>query len=440
MSHQALLFRGNILHFPEATITPDYDFQWLKDGALIVQDNKIVALGEYDDLVTQYPLAKVHDHSGRWILPGFIDNHLHYPQTEIIGKFGEQLLTWLENFTFPTERQFDQQEKAEKIAHVFTRQLLKNGTTTGLVFSSVHKSAADTLFAHTDALNMQMVIGKVCMDTNCPEYLQDTPQSAQQDSAQLIQKWHGKNRNFYALTPRFSPTSTSAQLAALGELAVQYPDVFIQTHLSENKEEIAWVKSLYPDCDDYLATYEKYNLVRKRSVFGHCIHLSDDEWQRLSDANATAAFCPTSNLFLGSGLFDLNKAVEYKVPVAMATDVGGGTSFNLLRTYGEAYKVCQLNHQIFTPLHGLYTMTQGPAIAYGFEHQIGNLNPDTYADFIILNPKFDELSEIRIQQDSTPQDMLFAMSMLSDDRAIEETWIAGKLQYSNTKESPDAMA
>jgi len=298
-----------------------------------------------------------------------------------------------------------------------------------LVYSSVHKVATEALFEAASQRNMLTVAGKVCMDRHCPDWLQDTPESAQRDSADLIDRYHGKGRNYYALTPRFAPTSSSAQMAALGELAQQYEDVFIQTHLSENHDEIAWVKTLYPECEDYLAVYEKYHMVRPRAVYGHCIHLSDSEWQRMATSGAIAAFCPTSNLFLGSGLFELSKAEKFGVPVTLATDVGGGTSFNLLRTLGEAYKICQLRNYSLSALQGFYMLTQGAADCLGLSDKIGNLNPGSDADFVVLNPRFDALTQLRIDADSTCEDTLFALTMLGDDRATVATYVAGQPQY-----------
>lgn len=452
MSNKTCLYRASILHFSKATHTPSADLDVFEDGALVVQNEKIVALGHYADIASQYADADYIDYSGRLLLPGLIDSHLHYPQTEMIAKYGEQLLLWLENYTFPTENKFESSEYCKYIANIFMRQLIDNGTTTALAFSTVHKQSVDALFTAASALNMALVTGKVCMDRHCPDYLQDTPESAQRNSAELIKRWHGTGRNLYALTPRFAPTSSPAQLSALGALAQQYPDVFIQTHLSENAHEVEWVKSLYPQYSSYLDVYANFNMVRERAVFGHCLHLSEDEWAHMGDAGATAAFCPTSNLFLGSGLFDMQTAKKHNVAVALASDVGAGTSFNMLRTYGEAYKVSQLKGSPISPLEGLYLMTQGPAHAYGLTGSIGNLNPSTYADFIILNPHFNALSRLRNSLQSTqestlksnPQiskfsDILFALSLIGDDRAVEATYIAGK-QHKFSLENPHALA
>lgn len=422
------MYRASILHFPLATESPDTQFALFEDGALVVENEKIVAIGDYLKLHSLFDDANIVDYSGRWLIPGLIDSHLHFPQTEMIAKYGKQLLDWLENFTFPTENKFASAEYCDYIAEIFIRQLIDNGTTTALAYPTVHSQSVDALFKAASARNMAIVTGKVCMDRNCPEQLQDTPESAQRESANLIQKWHGKHRNLYALTPRFAPTSSPAQLHALGELAQQFQDVFIQTHLSENTQEVEWVAKLYPEHTSYLNVYEHYNMVRERSVFGHCLHLQEDEWAQLGESGATAAFCPTSNLFLGSGLFDIAAAKRHNVAIVLATDIGGGTSFNMLRTYGEAYKVSQLQNSPISPLLGLYMMTQGPAHAYGLTNSVGNLNIGTYADFIILNQHFNALAYVRNKEANKIDDLIFALSMIGDERAIKATYIAGK-QY-----------
>ena len=432
------LFRANIAHFPQATADVNRDIHIVCDGGLLIDGKHIVAVGDFTSLNQQYPHAQVIDHSGKWLVPGFIDSHLHYPQTQSIANYGEQLLSWLENYTFPTEMQFSDEAHAQKIAQIFLNQLLKNGTTTGFVFSTVHASSCNALFEAASNIDMAIIAGKVCMDRNCPAALQDTADIAQKESAQLIEKWHNKGRNRYALTPRFAPTSTDAQLAALGELATQYNDVFIQTHLSENKDEIAWVNTLFPHNSGYLDVYDKYNLVRERAVFGHGIHLAPSEWARLGDAGACIAFCPTSNLFLGSGLFDIQTAKAHGVHVALATDVGAGTSFSMLKTYADAYKISQLRNAPICPLEGFYLMTQGGAIAHKLDHEIGNLNAGTIADFVIIQPHYDELTALRIADTDDFTDVFFALSILGDDRAIEETWISGQCCY-NKKENQHAM-
>ncbi len=436
-----IIFRASVLHFPTSTEQPDVDYAYYADGLLVTEDSKIKAIGHAKDLLPLYEdiHAERYDYSGKLIIPGLIDSHLHFPQTEMIASYGEKLLDWLQNYTFPTEAKFSDETYAAEIADLFLEQLFKNGTTTGMVYSTVHKSATNALFAAAHQKNMCFIAGKVCMDRNCPDNLKDTAQVAQNDSAELIERWHENNRLHYALTPRFAPTSTEEQLAALGQLAEQHPSVFIQTHLSEDKKEIDWVKSLFPKAKNYLDVYDQYGLVRERAVFGHCLHLEPEEWQVMKDRGASIAFCPTSNLFLGSGLFNLNLAKQKRVPVALATDVGAGTSFSMLKTMGEAYKVCQLQNQNMSPLTGLYMMTQGPATAMKLQHSIGNLNPDTEADFVILEPKFDTLTRQRLANSKDPKDTLFALSLLGDDRAIQSTWIAGKAVHKK-KESVDALA
>ena len=430
----AQAFRASILHFPSQSHNPKQDYVYFEDGILVTCNGKIEFIGEYKKNINQYLNTKIHDYSGQLLLPGFIDSHLHFPQTEMLASFGEQLLDWLTDYTFPVERKFADSQYASHIAKIFIKQLHRHGTTTGMVYSSVHKQAADALFQEASSYNMLLIAGKVCMDRHCPDWLQDTPKSAQQDSANLIEKWHNNGRLKYAITPRFAPTSSTEQLHALGELAQQYPDVFIQTHLSENHNEIAWVKELFPERKNYLDVYDHFGLLRKGAVFGHSIHLEEIEWQRLQESQASIAFCPTSNLFLGSGLFDLAKAEQHHIPVMLATDVGGGTSFSMLRTMGEAYKICQLKGNQMDPMHGLYLMTQGAAVGLGLENEIGNLNPGTDADFVIINPDFDELSELRFENHRTPQDIIFALSMLADDRAIMATYVAGKAVYQADKQ------
>ncbi|MEM7419801.1 MAG: guanine deaminase [Pseudomonadota bacterium] len=425
------LFRASIAHFPKHTSEFTNDIAVYHDGGLLIDGKHIVDVGHFDAINKRYPGASIVDCSGKWILPGLIDSHLHYPQTQSIAHYGEQLLSWLENYTFPTEMQFADNAHSSAIAKVFINQLLKNGTTTGLVFSTVHKDSCDALFNEASRIDMAMIAGKVCMDRNCPAPLQDTAVLTQKECAALIEKWHNKGRNRYALTPRFAPTSTEAQLAALGELAQQFDDVFIQTHLSENLDEIAWVKSLFPKAEGYLDVYDKFNLVSERAVFGHGIHLTPNEWARLGEANASIAFCPTSNLFLGSGLFDMSAARANNVHVALATDVGAGTTFNMFKTYGDAYKVSQLRNAPISPLEGFYLMTQGAAIAHNLDHEIGNLNAGSAADFIIVEPRFDELTMLRIQDNAEFDDVFFALSILGDDRAIAQTWVSGRCCYDN---------
>ncbi len=443
MTHAKQLYRASILHFPKASQQPEIDVSFFQDGALIVEDSKIIAVGEYKTLKASHTNYEQHNYTGKLIIPGLIDSHLHFPQTEMIAKYGDQLLAWLENYTFPTENKFKDNEYCKLIANQFIKQLINNGTTTAFAYATVHKQSVDALFSCASQYNMSMITGKVCMDRNCPDYLQDTPESAQIESQALIEKWHGTKRNLYALTPRFAPTSSDKQLALLGELAKDNPSVFIQTHLSENHGEVEWVKQLFPKSKSYLDVYDQHNMVHERSLFGHCLHLSEHEWERLADAKATSVFCPSSNLFLGSGLFSLEEAYQYNVPIALASDVGAGTSFNMFRNYGDAYKIGQLQGNKLNVLVGFYMMTQGPACNYGLEQEIGNLNPGTYADFVVLNPHFNALSTLRcdaLTDIESASDMLFALSFIGDDRAVEATYIAGQELKHARKEQEYALA
>ncbi len=440
----AFAIRASILHFPETTHSPETDFNYWTDGLIVIEQERIKDIGEATSLLSKYPGISTQDQRGKLLIPGLIDTHLHFPQTEMIASYGEQLLEWLQNYTFPTERKFENPEYSKLLANKFLKQLWSNGTTTALAYSTVHQCSADALFEAAYEKNMLLITGKTCMDRNSPEWLQDTPEQAEQESEELINKWHNKGRLKYAITPRFAPTSSPEQMTRLGQLAKTYSDVYIQTHLSENIDEIEWVKSLFPDAKDYLDVYDQYGLVNNRTIFGHCIHLEERTWQRLGETQAIIAFCPRSNMFLGSGLFDINKAEQYKVPITLASDVGAGDSFNMLRTQGEAYKVCQLQNTKLHPFKGLYMMTQGSAKALSLDDSIGNLNIGTYADFTLLDPHFNELTHLRMNsRENTPQDTIFALSMLGDERSIQSTWIAGKAVYqrpSHWEVNTDALA
>lgn len=424
------LIRAQVLHFPQTTRNPEQQFAYYADGAVVIDGPLIVAMGEATPLLAQYGYAEQIDARGKLLVPGLIDSHIHYPQSELIGSYGKALLEWLNSYTFPTELKFTDVQYATRIAELFVQQLVRHGTTTALTYCTVHPQSVDALFQVASRYNMQMIAGKVCMDRHGPAALLDTPQRAADESRTLIEKWHKQGRNLYALTPRFAPTSTAEQLAALGQLAKAFPDTFIQTHLSENLPELDWVGSLFPDAMDYTHVYEQYDLLRERAVFGHGIHLQDREWQALATSGSAVAFCPTSNLFLGSGLFDAAKADKFQVPVNLATDVGGGTGFSMLTTQGEAYKVGALRGDPLPALKGLYWMTQGPAASYRLEHKIGNLNPGTDADFTLFDLHSDALLDYRLQQGSgAAADIWFALTHLADSHTVDSTWVAGKRVY-----------
>ena len=408
--------------------------RYVEDGLLISQDGKIQWFGSWQEGQHLVPEGiNVSHYPQQLIIPGFIDTHIHFPQTEMVGAYGTQLLEWLNTYTFPTEMQFSDKDYADKIAEFFVQELVKNGTTTALVFCTIHPESVDALFEAAERRQMRLIAGKVLMDRHAPDGLLDTPDSAYNDSKALIEKWHGKGRNLYAITPRFAPTSTNEQLKRAGELKAEYPDVYVHTHLSENKNEIAWVKELFPEQKGYLDVYHHYGLTGKKSVFAHCVHLEDDEWQYMHDTDSAIAFCPTSNLFLGSGLFPIQKAWQQQVKMGLGTDIGGGTSFSQIRTVSEAYKVQQLLGDNLSAFEALYHATLGAAKALDLHEKLGNFNVGKEADFVVLDLKPTALQQLRQSHVRNIEDSLFAMFTMGDERNIAATYVYGQAIY--TKDS-----
>lgn len=406
--------------------------RYLKDGLLVLQAGKIIAFDAYEDLQEIYGTIPTTHYPDKLILPGFIDLHIHYPQTEMIASYGAQLLDWLEQYTFPTEAKFADTDYARQIAAFFLDELLQNGTTTALVLTTIFPQSVEVLFEEAEKRNMRLIAGQVLMSRNAPDNLINNPQTAYTQVREQIQKWHGKGRSLYAITPRFAITSTEEELTLAGKLAAEFPDVYVHTHLAENHKEIEFTAKLFPDCHDYLNVYEKYGLVGDRSIFAHCIHLDESGFERLSKAGAAIAFCPTSNLFLGSGLFPLNqtKSATAPVKVGFATDVGAGTSFSQLKTMADAYKVMQLQGQSLSSFQAFYLATLGAAIALSIDHLVGNFAVGKEADFIVLNPQPTKLLALRnpnpIPQDSSAlADLLFALMVLGDERVVDATYVAG---------------
>jgi len=425
------LYRASILYFiadPDEKGADSYHFY--QDGALLVADGQIQAVGEYEPVARQLEQNEADyelvDRSGYLIMPGMIDTHIHFPQVEVIASYGEQLLDWLNNYTFPAERQFEDKEYASRIAEFFLDELIKCGTTSALVFGTVHKQSVEAFFEASEKRNTRMICGKVMMDRNAPEFLCDDPESSYSDSKALIEQWHGNGRQLYAVTPRFAITSTAEQLAQAGRLMAEYPDVYMQTHISENKDEVAFVGDLFPDAKDYLDVYDQYQLLGRRSVFAHGIHLNEREHQRLRETGASISFCPTSNLFLGSGLLDIAELEQQQVAYSVATDVGGGTSFSMLQTLSEAYKVCQLQGNKLSALKSLYLATLGNAKTLQLEDKIGTLEAGTEADFIVLDFNCTPLMTLKQSKCKTLAEKLFAMIVLGDDRTVKETYVAGQ--------------
>ncbi|MEG3436701.1 guanine deaminase [Pannus brasiliensis CCIBt3594] len=431
-------YRASLLDFVDDPFyAPELDcVRFFADGLLVVDNGRVKEIGPYEELIDRYREIPISSYPGMLIMPGFIDTHIHYPQTEMIAAFGEQLLQWLTKYTFPTEGKFKDKEYAKKVAAFFLHELLRNGTTTALVFAAVYPESVDAFFEEAYSRNLCMIAGKVMMDRNAPDFLLDTAESSYTESKELIERWHKKGRLRYAVTPRFSITSTNAQLKMAGRLLKEYPDVYMHTHLSENVDEVAWVKELFPECSGYLDTYDRAGLVGERSIFAHGVQLTDEEFKRLSEARSAIAFCPTSNLFLGSGLFKLEqaKSSEYPVKVGLGTDVGAGTSFSILQTANEAYKVAQLRGQKATAFQSLYLATLGGAKALELHDRIGNFEVGKEADFIVLDMRATPLMTFRnpAPKPSTIEelaDAAFTLMIMGDDRAIHATYIMGNLAY-----------
>lgn len=399
--------------------------QYIENGTLLIENGYVVAFGKAKSIVVPED-AKVHDFGNKLVVPGFVDTHIHYPQVDIMASYGTQLLDWLERYTFPEESRYGDADIGQATASFFLDELLNNGTTTALVFGTVHPESVEAFFTEAAARQLRMICGKVMMDRNAPENLLDTPFSSLKDSQILIDKWHGKERLGYAVTPRFAPTSSPEQLAMAQQLLNDNPSVHLHTHMAENADECNWVRELFPEAQDYLAVYEKYDLVRKRSVFAHSIHLSDNAWARLAKADAAVSHCPCSNLFIGSGLFNLRGAQKHNVKVGLGSDVGGGDSFSLLRAANEAYKIQQLQKHTLTPEHAFYLTTLGGAKALDIDSHIGNFETGKEADFLVIDENATPILSRRTQSQPHWKDRLFSLLMLGDDRSIEQTWIMGR--------------
>ena len=437
MSRQA--YRASLLHaLADPCQAPAADaWAFHEDGLLMVENGHVQAFGAYADLApTLDPHTPVKDYSGKLITPGFVDAHIHYPQTDVIAAWGSQLLDWLTHHTFPAELAFADRAHADEAAAFFCDELLRNGTTSALVFGTVHKTSVDALFEAALSRNMRLIAGKVLMDRYAPSGLTDTVETGRSDTEALIRAWRGRGRLGYAVTPRFAVTSTDAQLAMAGEVAAAHPDILIHTHMSENLDEIARVGELFPDCRDYLDVYARHGLVTPRSVFAHCVHAEPDALHRMTAAGASAAFCPSSNLLLGSGLFSLKQACDCGVTVGLGTDVGAGASFSLLHMMGEAYKVGQMGGEALDPMHAFYLATLAGARALRIDDKIGNLAPGKEADFLVLDLAATPLLARRTAAARTISEKLFVLSIVGDDRCIERTYLAGRLAHRRGATTP----
>jgi guanine deaminase len=420
---------GSILHFRADPGAHDSSeaFEYWEQGALIVAGGHIEAVGPASALLREASgELTVIEHGNGLIMPGFIDTHIHYVQTDVIASGGKNLLEWLERYTYPAEQRFADPKHAHGVAEFFLDELLRNGTTTAQVLGTVHKSSVDAFFEAAAARGMRMIAGKTLMDRNCPTEWFESPAAGEREMRELIERWHGRDRLHYAITPRFAPTSSVAQLESAGRLARAYPDVFIHSHLAETRAEIDWVRELFPDTRSYLDVYDRFGLLRERATYAHCIYLDEADRRRLAASGAGAAFAPSSNLYLGSGLFDLEASDAAGMRYALATDVGGGSSFSMLRTMAEAYKVAHLLGQSLTPLRAFYLSTLAGARLLGLADKIGHFIPGGEADFIVLDPQATPLLARRTAQARTLSERLLLYMILGDDRAIAATFILGQ--------------
>ncbi|WP_095200799.1 guanine deaminase [Mesorhizobium carmichaelinearum] len=430
------LLRGRTLSFvrwPE-TIDDHSAWRYEEDGGLLIRDGRIVASGAYAQVEKQAGEGvKRIDHRPHLLLPGFIDTHVHFPQMQVIASYGAELLDWLNTYTFPEETKFANAQHGRRIARLFLDEMVRHGTTTVAAYCSVHRASAEAFFAESHDRNMLNIAGKVMMDRNAPEGVLDTPQSGYDDTKALIAEWHGKGRQFYAITPRFAITSSPEQMEMAGALCREHPDLHMQTHLSENHAEIAFTQQLYPWSRDYTDVYEHYGLLGKKSLFGHCIHLSEREADALSESGSVAVFCPTSNLFLGSGLFGYQhfRRRDKSIRIAAATDVGGGTNYSMLRTMDEGYKVIALNGEKLNPFQSFWQITRGNAEALSVAEKIGTLEAGTDADIVVLDAQATPAMRLRMETAQTLAQELFLLQTLGDDRAVREVYVAGRAAKSD---------
>ena len=424
------IIRGRTLTFNRrpnsSTDTESYNF--IEDGALFVKNGIISKLGSFTYVKADAPIdVVIYDHRPHLIVPGFIDTHLHFPQTQIIGSYASNLLEWLNTYTFIEEQKYKDSLHCQNMAKQFFSTLINHGTTTAAAFCTTHPESVEAFFTESHQRNMLMIGGKVMMDRNAPAELLDTPQSSYDNTKMLINKWHGVGRQYYAISPRFAITSTPEQLEVSKSLIHEYPDCYLQTHLSENKEEIALAKKLYPDCNNYTSIYQRYNFLGPNSLFGHCIHLSEKEMAIMSETKSVAVFCPTSNLFLGSGLFNLQNFLKQKpnVRIAVGTDIGGGTDYSMLKTMDEAYKILQLQRQRFSPIESFYQITLGNAQALSLENKIGTFGIESDADITVLDAKATSAMKIRMDTVKNIAEELFVLQTMSDDRSVTQVYIKG---------------
>ncbi len=418
------LILGQVLHYTADPFVEGPKAAHLTEG-LVVEAGRIIDLGTAQTLRRRHPGAKLTDYGTALISAGFVDAHMHYPQTAIIASWGKRLIDWLNTYTFPEEMRFSNLSYAEEVANRYFDLTVSNGTTSVCSYCTIHPESVDALFTAAATRGQRIWAGKTCMDRNAPDGLRDTAQSAYDDSARLLAKWHGQGRASYVITPRFSPTSTEGQLKALGVLWAEHPDCLMQTHLSEQTDEIAWVRDLFPSARDYLDTYEAHGLLGPGAIYGHAIHLAPREKARLAEVDASLIHCPTSNTFIGSGLFDMAGLKSAGHRIGLATDTGGGSSFSMLRTMAAAYEVAQLRGTALHPAQLWWLATAGSAHALRADHLIGNIKPGLEAGLVVIDLASTPAIAQATARASTIWQAVFPTIMMGDDRAIREVWING---------------
>jgi len=421
------LFRGR-LFTPLAdpfTVDPAKSYAYYDDGYLAIDGDRIVGLGDWRNVPRQ---SATLTQLGRDVLiaPGFVDTHLHAPQLEMIGSYGGDLLEWLNRYTFPTEAKFSDPAHAQMVATIFFEELLRNGTLTALIFSTIHHEATDIFFAEAERRGFRAIIGKTMMDRNAPEALLESPRQSYEESRSLLKKWHKRGLLRYAITPRFAPTSTPELLEAAGQLKREYPDAYVHSHISENRNEVQWVHDLFPEAE-YADVYDHYGLLGTRTVLAHGVHLSEEELDLLARRGSHIAHCPNSNLFLGSGLFGLHRALKAGVGVGLGTDIGAGTTPSMFTTMSDAYKVQQVQGVSLTPFHLWYLATLGGARTLSLDTESGSLEAGKSADFLLLDLQSTPLVALRTDRASSIEDLLAGLIFTADDRVVRECWIAGRM-------------
>ncbi|MFD1704093.1 guanine deaminase [Methylopila henanensis] len=433
--------RGRTLAFRDDPfrVPPDQTIATEEDGAVVIAAGRIVEVGPAAEVLARHPGVAVEAYDGGLIMAGFVDSHAHYPQMEIIGSYGEQLLEWLEKYTFPTETKYADYQYARAGAEAYLDGCLSNGITSACVFAATYPGSVDALFEAALARGMRIATGKNMMDRHAPAALCDTAASGYDQSKALIEAWHGRGRLVYAVTPRFAITSTPEQLEAAGALWREHPTTLMQTHMSENLAEIAWVRELYPDAPDYLGVYESFGLIGEGTNFGHCIHLTEREIARLTESGSAVSHCPTSNAFIGSGLFDMKGLRDCAAPirVGLATDIGGGSSLSMFDTMKAAYEVAQLRGYSLHPVKAFWLATLGSAGALRMDDRIGNLAAGYEADVVVLDLESTPLIRRRMRTVETLSDALFVQMILADDRAVRATYVAGEKLYDRDQASAE---